>query len=225
MSLQAVIAAFGTGTYAVHRYGEGDWVNGRWVQGPTALTYADRNVDAVDPGEDSLSVSAHGLQTGDGPLRLTTTGALPTGLAIATDYWAIRLTDGELRLAGSLSDAMQMVPVYVTLSDAGTGVHTIHDVSGETERQNYSVLAVDCSVQEMSEVHTEDLPEGVSTADTKQLWTTTQLRPPTKPQSRDGAGADRIVIGGEFYVVWKVGYYGILSSHYKCTVVREGAWA
>lgn len=77
-----------------------------------------------------LSSTAHGLQTGDGPVRLTNSGGgLPSGLATGTDYYAIRLTADTFSLASSLANAL--AGTAVTVSDAGTGTHTV-DVTTST---------------------------------------------------------------------------------------------
>ena len=71
----------------------------------------------------SLLLTAHGLWAGDGPFTLTTTGVLPTGLATATDYYAIVVDTDHLLLAASRADAL--ADTSITLTDAGTGTHTL----------------------------------------------------------------------------------------------------
>lgn len=62
-------------------------------------------------------------------VRLTTTGTLPAGLALATDYFAIQTgTNGVIKLASSLANAQAGTAIDIT--DAGTGTHTITPVSG-----------------------------------------------------------------------------------------------
>lgn len=220
MSLPSVIQYFSTGTYAVHRYGEGEWVQGRWIQGPTALSYVDRAFTAL-ASTNQLEIAGHGLVTGDGPLR-PIAGPLPGGLVAGTDYWVVVSDADHLQLSSSLDFAMSISPTVIDLSSDGSG--TLEDVPGQTVRQNREVIAMDLSVQPMTEEITEDLPEGVSTSDTRQIWSLSELRAPRKPGSADGFGADRIVIDGEFFRVWKVGYYGILSQHWKATAIREEVW-
>ena len=72
-----------------------------------------------------LTATAHARLTGDGPVQLTTTGALPAGLALETDYWVIKVAANTFRLASSFEDAMATVPVPVAVTTAGTGVHTL----------------------------------------------------------------------------------------------------
>ncbi len=75
----------------------------------------------------TLTHTAHGLRTGDGPVRLTTTTTLPAGLALATDYYAVRLTANTFSLATSL--ALALAGTVITTSDAGTGTHTLSDTA------------------------------------------------------------------------------------------------
>lgn len=56
-------------------------------------------------------------------VRLTTTTTLPAGLALATDYYVIRLSDTTFRLATSYANAVAGTQINIT--DAGTGTHTI----------------------------------------------------------------------------------------------------
>jgi hypothetical protein len=56
-------------------------------------------------------------------VRLTTTTTLPAGLALATDYYAIRLSDTTFSLATSYANAVAGTAINIT--DAGTGTHTI----------------------------------------------------------------------------------------------------
>lgn len=78
-------------------------------------------------GTDTLNIAAHGLLTGDGPVRVSSSGTLPAGLVAGTDYWIIRTAAGTLKLALSLSDALAGTAVETT-SD-GTGTHTLSDVA------------------------------------------------------------------------------------------------
>lgn len=81
-------------------------------------------VDAdVTVGSDSIAEVAHGLKLGD-VVRLTTTGTLPAGLALATDYYAIRVDADNFKLAASLADAEAGIAVDITAA-AGGGNHTV----------------------------------------------------------------------------------------------------
>ena len=56
-------------------------------------------------------------------VRLTTTTTLPAGLALATDYYVIKVTDSTFKLATSYANAIAGTAINIT--DAGTGTHTI----------------------------------------------------------------------------------------------------
>ena len=60
----------------------------------------------ADAGEGTLTADDHGLNTGDGPIELTTTSALPAGLAVSTPYYAIRVDANTFSLASSLANAL-----------------------------------------------------------------------------------------------------------------------
>lgn len=56
-------------------------------------------------------------------VRLTTTTTLPGGLALATDYYVIKVTDSTFKLATSYANAIAGTAINIT--DAGTGTHTM----------------------------------------------------------------------------------------------------
>lgn len=56
-------------------------------------------------------------------VRLTTTTTLPAGLATATDYYVIRLSDTTFSLATSYANAIAGTEINIT--STGTGTHTI----------------------------------------------------------------------------------------------------
>jgi len=56
-------------------------------------------------------------------VRLTTTTTLPAGLALATDYYVIRVSDSTFKLATSYANAIAGTAINIT--DAGTGTHTV----------------------------------------------------------------------------------------------------
>lgn len=71
---------------------------------------------------DAFTSSAHGYKTGL-KVRFTTSGVLPTGLSLATDYYLIRISDDVLMVASSQSNAL--LGDYLTIS-GGSGTHTIN---------------------------------------------------------------------------------------------------
>ena len=57
-------------------------------------------------------------------VRLTTTTTLPAGLATATDYYVIKVSDTTFKLATSYANAIAGTAIDIT--DAGTGTHTVN---------------------------------------------------------------------------------------------------
>lgn len=108
-------------------------VSDGWVRyAQNFLTFADLAVESVDEVGDTLESAAHARQTGDGPVRLTTTGVAPGGLAVATDYWVIVDDADNVQLATTFKRAMAGQAIDIT--DAGTGDHAIVDTA-TTQRQ------------------------------------------------------------------------------------------
>jgi len=108
-------------SYGIKREGI-DWVDK--VNVPLVVSDAVENVDFAN---NELDLTGHGLEDGDGPLQLTTTGTLPTGLSTLTDYYVIKAGDDAIQLATSLVNAM--AGTAVTFSDIGAGTHTLTSTS------------------------------------------------------------------------------------------------
>jgi hypothetical protein len=90
------------------------------------LVFADQTFTA-NAGTDVVTTSGTAPATGSGPFRGTTTGVLPAGLALATDYWFINTGASTGKLATSLANALAGTAIDIT--DAGTGVHTLSDTA------------------------------------------------------------------------------------------------
>lgn len=92
-----------------------------------ALVYADKTFTTTH-GSEQVNITAHGLQTGDGPFRMTNAGgALPAGYAAGTDYYAIRTGADALQLAASR--ALAFAGTAVAITGDGTGTHTLSDTA------------------------------------------------------------------------------------------------
>jgi hypothetical protein len=92
-----------------------------------ALVVADDTFTAANATE-ILTAVGHGLQTGDGPIRISNSGgALPTGLAAATDYYIIRIDADTFYLAASR--ALAYAGTNLTFTSDGTGTHTLSDTA------------------------------------------------------------------------------------------------
>lgn len=57
-------------------------------------------------------------------VQVSTTTTLPAGLAAATDYYVIRVSDTTIKLATSYANAVAGTAINIT--DAGTGTHTLN---------------------------------------------------------------------------------------------------
>ena len=79
----------------------------------------------VTTGTDVIGDTAHGFTTGEGPVRLTSSGTLPAGLAVDTDYWIITVDANSIALAVSRAGALSDVRVDITAA-AGGGTHTVN---------------------------------------------------------------------------------------------------
>ena len=95
-----------------------------WAQAtdstPSAKTFLDANANT---GSDIITVASHGFLTGL-KVRLTSSGTLPAGLSLATDYFVIASTSSTIKLASSLVLALAGTGVDITAAASG-GTHTI----------------------------------------------------------------------------------------------------
>ena len=87
----------------------------------TATFTADAGTDVCT--HTSTTSKPSNLLTGT-RVRCTTTTTLPAGLATATDYYYIRVSDTTYKLATSYANAIAGTAINIT--DAGTGTHTLN---------------------------------------------------------------------------------------------------
>ncbi len=98
-------------------------IGGDLAVGGLSLTFSNLTFTA-DAVTDKLTITAHGLQTGDGPLRVSNSGgALPGDLVAGVDYWAIFVDANNIKLASSLDCALQNLEI--DLQSNGTGTQTL----------------------------------------------------------------------------------------------------
>lgn len=94
------------------------------AQNTAAATPLAGGVDPeVDTATEYLSIPSHGLTTGLKG-QLTTTGTLPAGLALATDYFVIVVDDDNIQLASSLNNALAGTAINITSQGASGSVNT-----------------------------------------------------------------------------------------------------
>jgi len=92
-----------------------DWTD--YTDAP--LTFAAKTVTAVDTTADTLTCVGHGLAQGDGPIQVTSSGAVPAGLAALTNYWIVPVDADHFKLASTFQNAW--VPITVDITSAGSG--------------------------------------------------------------------------------------------------------
>lgn len=88
---------------------------------------ADDVFDAVVNATDKITLTGHALETGDGPVQLTTSGVLPAPLAVSTDYWVIKVDANTIKLATTLSRALAGTAIDLTTD--GSGTNTLVDTA------------------------------------------------------------------------------------------------
>lgn len=110
------------------------------LQVPRALVVADFTFTG-EADDDLLTATAHGLQTGDGPVRVSNSGgALPTGLAADTDYYVIRASANTFSLATTRENAIAGTAINLTAD--GSGTHTLSDTAS-TKRLTVAADGID----------------------------------------------------------------------------------
>jgi hypothetical protein len=119
----------------------------------TPVVIADDTFTA-DAGDDSLEATAHALQTGDGPVRVSSSGTLPAGLASATDYWVIKIDADNFSLATSLANALAGTAINIT--DAGSGTHTLSDTAS-TVRPSEALIITASAAGEWFSLETKNI--------------------------------------------------------------------
>lgn len=87
---------------------------GTWVAQGVAAT-----VFTADNTTDKLTAANHHLQTGT-PVQLTAGTSLPTGLALATTYWAIYVNANTFQLATTRANAFAGTAINFTTNGVGT---------------------------------------------------------------------------------------------------------
>lgn len=77
--------------------------------------------------------------------QFTTSGTLPTDLALDTDYWLIKSDNGNNRIASSLNNAKD--GIYITLIDNGVGEHefTVDPVDLINAVDGYWILSAEAT--------------------------------------------------------------------------------
>jgi hypothetical protein len=105
-------------------------VTGSVTVGGQLLAFTDF-VYTADSTTDQLAKTAHGLETGDGPIRTSNSGGgLPTGLVAVTDYYAIKVDADHIKAATSRANAI--AGTFIDITSNGTGTQTLLHQAGTT---------------------------------------------------------------------------------------------
>lgn len=109
------------------------WIRVTSITTTTAQTVINSNTFTASSSSGLLLTFANDW-TSFTKVRFTTTTTLPTGLALNTDYWLVRVSATTARVATSFANAI--AGTVIAFTDAGTGTHTLsvklpRTVSGE----------------------------------------------------------------------------------------------
>lgn len=151
-SVGTIRVELNSGTYKRVRYSS-------WSSSTFTIIPDDTFVDGdVTPGTDNITLNSHSFLTGD-HVQLTTTGTLPAGLALATDYYVIYVDANTIQLANSVENAAAGTQVDITAA-AGGGTHTVEAMSrnfasdNATAANNVYISYIDTLADATSESYT-----------------------------------------------------------------------
>lgn len=101
-----------------------DWTTSEENELTIALT-----AQSISVPDSTITIPNHGLHNGDGPIQLTTTGTLPTPLALNTNYWTILIDANTIQLATTYQRTGGQQPLGagnpitpITFTATGTGL-------------------------------------------------------------------------------------------------------
>lgn len=78
----------------------------------------------VTTGTDTIALALHNFNRTGFKVQFTSSGTLPAGLALLTNYYVIVVTPGTFKVASSPANAFAGTAVDIT--DVGSGTHTVH---------------------------------------------------------------------------------------------------
>jgi len=100
------------------------------------ITFADLTISSINVGADTFAIAGHGRVTGDGPMRIETSGgtapADASGVLTGRDVWAIAVDANTVKLASTFQNAVAAVPVPIDVTSAGTGTNVLVDTPTTT---------------------------------------------------------------------------------------------
>lgn len=84
-----------------------------------SFTFATTDVNVAN---NTITKTAHGWSTGECTAYFSSSGGLPGGMAVLTNYWVIVVDSSTIKLATSRANALAGIAVDITTQ--GTGTHT-----------------------------------------------------------------------------------------------------
>lgn len=96
-------------------------ISGANVTGTSARTLLNDDTFTANAGTDIITYARDWKSYTK--VRFTTTGTLPAGLALLTDYWLVRQSATTAKVATSYANALAGTTIDIT--DAGSGTHTL----------------------------------------------------------------------------------------------------
>jgi hypothetical protein len=85
--------------------------------------------DASDLGTCAANIESNGANFTGAAVYFTTTGTLPAGLSINTVYYLSKISDTTFKVCLSYKNSVgSAAGTFVNITDAGTGVHTMHQL-------------------------------------------------------------------------------------------------
>jgi hypothetical protein len=111
------------GTYTSPEFNLDDAQGFAIVASASQDTIVDKTFTSANVSLSVITIASHGYKLGL-KVRFTTTGTLPSGLSLATDYYLTDFSSNTLLISTSYANAL--AGSYVTLTDGGSGTHTIN---------------------------------------------------------------------------------------------------
>jgi hypothetical protein len=92
-----------------------------------SLQIAPAQISAVSTTADTLTLTAHGLSTGDSVQFTNSGGGLPTGLSAGVTYYAVAVDANTFKVSDTLAHALAGTNI-VDITGAGTGTQFVSKV-------------------------------------------------------------------------------------------------
>jgi hypothetical protein len=128
-----------------------DRIKYEFIAASGTFTFVDADVSTAN---DTITETAHGLLTGSAFTLSNSGGALPTGLAAATTYYAIKVDADTFKVATSAANANAGTAIDITAA-AGGGTHTLTKqgrigISGAAITRNATTFTVTSNAHGLS---------------------------------------------------------------------------